>query len=66
MPLFEFRCLKCGLQFEKLVRKTGAAGEVTCPMCNSRKVDELLSAFASPARNAHSDSRAASCKPSGG
>lgn len=43
MPIFEYRCGRCGHEFEKLV--TGTATTVTCPECRSRKVVKKFSVF---------------------
>jgi putative FmdB family regulatory protein len=46
VPIFEYRCKKCGEVFEQLVR---AAGEVVaCPSCASRSVAKLLSVPSAP------------------
>ncbi len=66
MPLFEYRCAECGAEFEKLVRNPGAGAEITCPVCSSRKLDQMLSTFASRTGNAGFGSRSAGCKPAGG
>ena len=42
MPLREFRCRDCGEKFEELV-SNGAS--VTCPKCQSSKLDNLISSF---------------------
>ncbi len=65
MPIFEFECRQCGLEFEKLVRRAGAVAEVECPACGSRKVDEKLSTFASVGKTT-STSSSGTCAPSGG
>jgi putative FmdB family regulatory protein len=46
MPLYEFRCRKCGERFERLVRTAEGEREVTCPRCREREVERLLSVFA--------------------
>jgi putative FmdB family regulatory protein len=66
MPLFEFRCVKCDVEFEKLVRSSSAIDQVICPMCGSREVEQQLSGFASPARSGSSTAMSSGCKPSGG
>ncbi len=65
MPIFEFACLDCGVEFEKLVRRAGLIAEVVCPVCSSKKVEEKISAFASIAKSS-SAGASGSCAPSGG
>ena len=43
MPIYEYECRACGVQFECLVRK---AEVVTCPSCAATEVERLLSMFA--------------------
>lgn len=43
MPIYEYHCSACGLDFEKLV--FGSAPEVTCEKCGSRKTEKLMSRF---------------------
>ncbi|MBE9550634.1 MAG: zinc ribbon domain-containing protein [Proteobacteria bacterium] len=46
MPLYEFRCKKCGCQFEQIVFL--ADGEpVKCPKCGVADPERLLSTFSS-------------------
>jgi putative FmdB family regulatory protein len=45
MPLYEYRCQKCGKSFEKLRRMQDADSETECPECQSSDVERLLSAF---------------------
>ncbi|MEA4882230.1 MAG: zinc ribbon domain-containing protein [Clostridia bacterium] len=42
MPIFEYKCRKCGRKFEELV--FGCA-KVKCPDCGNDQVDKLPSAF---------------------
>jgi len=44
MPIFEYRCGKCGELFEELVR--GASQKVVCPSCGSADLEKLISAIA--------------------
>jgi len=44
MPIFEYRCLDCENQFEKIV--LGSSEEAECPSCHSVHAEKLLSAFA--------------------
>ena len=43
MPLYDFRCRRCGEEFERLVRKEET---VECPSCRGQDVERLLSTFA--------------------
>ncbi len=42
MPIFEFRCKKCGEVFESFIMK--GIEKVNCPRCNSSEVEKLISA----------------------
>jgi len=44
MPIFEYSCLSCGNKFEKLVLKKSTT--ISCPKCDSQKVEKLFSTFA--------------------
>lgn len=65
MPLYEYTCLKCGAEFEKLVLKSSDMEDVSCPACKSREFEEKVSSFASVSTNGTSGG-AAHCAPSGG
>jgi putative FmdB family regulatory protein len=43
MPIYEYRCLACGHQFEALVR---AHDTPVCGSCQSTQLERLLSMFA--------------------
>jgi putative FmdB family regulatory protein len=43
MPLYEYRCGKCGRQVEELVAASDAEKPVKCPDCG-RRMERLLSA----------------------
>lgn len=66
MPLYEYICLECGEQFEKLVRLSEANQPVTCPKCHQTNCQKSISLFGTnrPSSGA-SASSAASCAPSG-
>ena len=44
MPIYEFKCRKCGSEFEELV--FGSSEDVACPKCESSSIERLMSAFA--------------------
>ena len=43
MPIYEYACSDCGHEFEALVRSSTVP---ECPSCHSKKLDKLLSVFA--------------------
>lgn len=47
MPIYEFRCPKCGHQFEELVLAQVSEAELICPKCLNKGMDKLMSVFSS-------------------
>jgi len=41
MPIYEFKCMKCDIEFEKLVFNSNET--VTCPECKKDGVKRLMS-----------------------
>ncbi len=70
MPIYEYRCGKCGSNFELLV--SGTTKQVSCPECSSVKVNRKFSAFAvrsggrSAAREGSAVNGRSSCSSCGG
>jgi putative FmdB family regulatory protein len=46
MPVYDYKCRKCGAVFEKFLRTMSAAGSVKCEKCGSAKVEKLVSCCA--------------------
>lgn len=46
MPIYEYRCTKCGKTFDLLRRFTQTDEDVICPECESEQVERILSGFA--------------------
>ncbi len=46
MPIYEYRCPKCGEKFEKLRSIRDDDNDVRCPRCEAGKVERVLSGFA--------------------
>jgi putative FmdB family regulatory protein len=64
VPIFEYHCSGCGLDFERLVR---ADERVECPECRSSKVRKQLSVVAAPrSRSGVADDAGGSCCAGGG
>ncbi len=45
MPMYEYRCQKCGKRFEMLRRMQDADRDLECPECRSDEIERLLSTF---------------------
>jgi len=65
MPIYEFKCKKCGLDFEKIFFSSDKEEAVPCPECKSKKTRKLMSTFAGGKSGSGCGSCAAtSCPPS--
>lgn len=56
MPIFEYKCKKCGQKFEKLVF---GKEKIKCPNCGSTSLTKLFSTFSVSTK---SESRNSSCQ----
>jgi putative FmdB family regulatory protein len=45
MPIYDYKCRGCGSSFEMFVR-SGTGEAPACPACQSRDLEQLVSAFA--------------------
>ena len=45
MPMYEYRCQKCGKCYEMLRKMQDADRDLECPECQSRDVERQLSTF---------------------
>ena len=43
MPIFEFRCLKCGNLFEKLFLNRDGEVKIECPACHADSFERIIS-----------------------
>jgi len=46
MPLYQYRCRKCGKTFELLRRMQEADRDLKCPECQAEDIERQLSTFA--------------------
>ncbi len=46
MPLYEYRCKKCGAIFDKLRPVSQPDKDIRCPRCQSEETERQLSTFA--------------------
>jgi putative FmdB family regulatory protein len=64
MPLYEYQCKACGHRFEALVYRS--AQPTTCPLCQSKELERLLSAFAMSGSGTAKGDSCSMRAPSGG
>lgn len=43
MPIYEFRCIRCGEVFEKLFMARDEKVDISCPRCKSDVVERIVS-----------------------
>jgi len=48
MPIYEYRCRKCGKRFSVLTLRVSETPKAECTKCGSTAADRLLSRFAMP------------------
>lgn len=48
MPIYEYRCKKCGKRFSVLTLRVGERVTPKCERCGSQAADRLMSRFAMP------------------
>lgn len=68
MPIYEFKCNKCGNEFEKLMFRSDGEEKPSCPSCGEADTSRLMSSFACGASDkSMSGGLSSSCaSPSGG
>ncbi|MGA2315851.1 MAG: zinc ribbon domain-containing protein [Thermodesulfobacteriota bacterium] len=62
MPIYEYRCRKCGKLFEKIQKVDEGGNSLKCPYCGGKKPEKVFSRFSS-SKGSESSS---SCSPAGG
>ena len=45
MPIYAYRCCRCGEEFEELVLSASRAAEVICPACDSAELERRPAVF---------------------
>ena len=64
MPIFEYRCKKCGHKTEFL-EKSGGKGKYVCEKCGSANMQRLFSCFSIGQSNRGNDSCSTGTCPTG-
>jgi putative FmdB family regulatory protein len=54
MPIYEYKCNKCGKQFEVVTMSMNEKADAVCPKCKSKKTNRMMSNFG---RGKYSSSR---------
>jgi putative FmdB family regulatory protein len=55
MPIYEFKCKKCGNLFESLCFRSNGEDKSPCPSCGAEESEKQLSIFSSGSSGAGSD-----------
>jgi len=45
MPIFDYKCKKCGKKVELIVLSSSEKGELKCPHCGSADIEKMFSSF---------------------
>ncbi len=64
MPIFEYKCAKCGKISSILLKNSDESG-VKCPDCGSKKLAKQMSAFAGFVKESKPASKCGGCAQSG-
>ncbi len=55
MPIYEYKCVKCGNKFELLQKMDEGNNDITCPKCGTSKPKKLFSTFSSSDKDSSCD-----------
>ncbi|MDY7034720.1 MAG: zinc ribbon domain-containing protein [Thermodesulfobacteriota bacterium] len=70
MPIYEYKCNKCGNTFEQLVFASDGNDALPCPSCGDKETSRLMSSFSCSSSSSGVDLGSAlpssGCSPSGG
>ncbi|MBN2034979.1 MAG: zinc ribbon domain-containing protein [Deltaproteobacteria bacterium] len=66
MPIYEFRCKKCGKIFEQLFFPSDKTENILCPFCGANGPDKLMSSFSCNSTAGGNASASSSCASQGG
>jgi len=56
MPIYEYKCARCGEVFQELVRSSSDEKPLKCPKCGCKKSEKLFSVFAAQGNSSKSAS----------
>ena len=55
MPVYEYKCTKCGQIFDAFQQVGGDGSDLNCPVCGESKPEKIFSSFASSGFNLSSN-----------
>lgn len=61
MPIYEYKCTKCGHQFELIQPVKGEEKTVICPLCGDGHTEKLISPFSCAGNKESSPSSSFGC-----
>jgi putative FmdB family regulatory protein len=65
MPIYSYRCKKCGSEFELLVGVTADSKEKKCSKCGSKDIEKTLSSFSFKMGSSSTGNPRGSCSTGG-
>lgn len=65
MPIYEYKCNKCGHTFDAFQRLGSDGSDLECPKCGTAKPQKLFSAFASSGGGGGYTGGGSACGPGG-
>ena len=64
MPIYEFHCVKCDIEFEELCLSSNSVSSISCPQCKGVENERIMSLFATSSGNSASEAQASTSKSS--
>ena len=64
MPIYEYKCSKCGNCFEQLIFHSDDEKDLTCGKCGAKEINKVISSFSCIGKGG--DSGFSGCSPNNG
>lgn len=61
MPVYSYKCKKCGQNFDILVKGSGQENKLQCPSCKSEDVEKVFSSFGVGKTNSNTSTNVNGC-----
>jgi putative FmdB family regulatory protein len=66
MPIYEYKCPKCGYQFETIHGVADLGRKKPCPQCGKEEAERVMSVFSCGGTKASENGGNSTCAPSPG